>query len=102
MIFPGEDGLVLVLVCICILLVGFSIVSFGRIVDGGISRMMLILQADAIADSVIKGSFDGELQNAHVLIGRDSFGEDPPGDGQVTIKRVFFDNRLRMVEVTVW
>ncbi len=102
MIFPGEEGLVIVLVCICILLVSFSIISFGRIVDKEISTKLLILRADAIADSVVKGTFRWDAQNAQVRIDKEYFGQEYLGGDSIVVRRVFFDKGLKSIEVRVW
>ena len=71
-------------------------------VDKEISTKLLILRADAIADSVIKGTFRRDVQNAQVRIDKEHFGQEYLGGGSIAVRRVFFDKGLKTVEVRVW
>lgn len=102
MMLPGEDGLVMALVCISILMVGFSIVSFSRVLGTEISSKVLLHRADAIADAAVKGKLQAGLDNAHVRIGEREFGGEFLGGRSVVARRVFFDGSVRTVEVRVW
>ena len=100
--FPGEDGLVMALVCISILLIGFSLVSFSRVLDSEVSFNLLLHRADALADAAVKGSLQGSLDNAQVRIGSKEFGEEFQGGRSVVVRRVFFDGSVKVIEVRVW
>jgi len=102
MMLPGEDGLVMALVCISILLVGFSIVSFGRVLDTELSSKVLLYRADSIADAAVKGKLQAGLENAHVRIGEKEFGSEFLGGRSVVVRRVFFDGSVKTIEVRVW
>jgi len=102
MILPGEEGLVMALVCISILMVGFSVVSFSRILESEISSKILLHRADVLADAAVKGSLQAGLENAEVRIGDDRFGDDFRGGRSFVVRRAFFEGGVKIIEVRVW